>query len=79
MYKHKYTIFCRKKVKCTYMYSVRTPNGEIKYMTRLQFKQSSDWKEYDISLKTNILSITDAANILSSFKYKKVHLSTIKK
>jgi len=61
------------------MYSVRTPNGEIKYMTRLQFKQSSDWKEYDISLKTNILSITDAANILSSFKYKKVHLSTIKK
>jgi len=61
------------------MYSVSTPNGEIKYMTRLQFKQSSDWKEYDISLKTNILSITDAANILSSFKYKKVHLSTIKK
>ena len=70
MFKYKYTIFCRKKVKCTYVYSVSIPNGKIKYMTRLDFKNSSDWKEFDKSLKTDILSISDAANILLSFKHK---------
>jgi len=64
----KNTIFFREKPGRKYIYHIMTPKGKLKILSRTDFKDPSEWQEFDSSLKINILSINDAAYILLNLR-----------
>ena len=64
----KNTIIFREKQGRKYIYHVMTSKGNHKFLSRTDFKDPSEWKEFDNSLKKNVLSINDAAYILTNLR-----------
>ena len=61
-------IFFREKQGRKYIYHVMTPKGKNQMLSRTDFKDPSEWKKFDNSLKNNVLSINDAAYILMNLR-----------